>query len=113
MRICTSARLAAVLLIALVATSCTDHSAKVLGPRPPQGNGLFQTYVSIGNSITAGMQSGGINDSTQRQSFAYLLALQMGTRFAYPSFTKPGCPPPIGNWVTQKLIDSLAPVPNE
>ena len=113
MHIRTSARLGALLLVAMVAASCTDHAAKVLGPIPTQGNGLFQTYVSIGNSITAGMQSSGINDSTQRQSFAYLLAQQMGTRFAYPSFTKPGCPPPTGNWVTQKLIDSLAPIPNE
>src|SRR6185503_5551786 len=92
--------------------ACTDKNADVLGPRPAQGDGLFQRYVSLGNSITAGWQSDGINDSTQVQSYAFLLAQQMGTRFAYPSFTKPGCTPPIGNWVTQKRIDSLAPVPN-
>jgi hypothetical protein len=37
----------------------------------------------------------------------------MGTHFAYPSLAKPGCTPPIANWVTQKRIDSLAPIPNE
>ena len=111
MSIRACARSVGVLLAAVMVASCTDKTAKVLGPIP-QGNGLFDRYVSVGNSITAGMQSGGINDSTQRQSYAFLLAQQMGTRFAYPSFTKPGCPPPIGNWVSQKLIDSLAPVPN-
>lgn len=98
-------------LLLVVATGCTDKAAKVLGPTP-QGNGLFDRYVSVGNSITAGWQSDGINDSTQKQSYAFLLAQQMGTRFAYPSFSKPGCTPPIANWVTQKRIDSLAPVPN-
>ena len=34
--------------------------------------------------IKAGYQSGGINDSTQKQSYAVLLAKQMHTRFAYP-----------------------------
>ena len=29
---------------------------------------LFDRYVSMGNSITAGFQSDGINDSTQLQS---------------------------------------------
>ena len=90
---------AALALVAAVA-ACTDHSAKVLGPHP-QGNGLFDSYVSLGNSITAGMQSGGINDSTQKRSYAVLLAGQMGTRFAYPSLAMPGCPPPIANFLTQ------------
>src|SRR5439155_18127956 len=35
---------------------------------------LFDRYVSMGNSITAGFQSAGINDSTQSQSYAVLLA---------------------------------------
>ena len=94
---------AAVLGIVVLA-SCTDHSAKVLGPKPSQGNGIFQSYVSLGNSITAGYQSGGINDSTQSRSYAVLLAGQMGTRFAYPSLTKPGCPPPVDNFNTQTRV---------
>ena len=94
---------AAVLVIAALA-ACTDHSAKVLGPQPSQGNGIFQSYVSLGNSITAGYQSGGINDSTQSRSYAVLLATQMGTRFAYPSLTKPGCPPPVNDFNAQTRV---------
>lgn len=99
------------LVLLVTAASCTDKTADVLGPPTAPVNDLFKNYVSIGNSITAGWQSDGINDSTQKQSYAYLLAQQMQTRFAYPSFAKPGCTPPIANWVTGKRIDSLAPVP--
>ena len=108
----TRARRWGVPVLLAVVASCTDHSAKVYGPASPPANDLFKNYVSIGNSITAGWQSDGINDSTQKQSYAFLLAQQMQTRFAYPSFLKPGCTPPIANWVSAKRIDSLNPVPN-
>src|SRR5947209_17685662 len=97
-------RVAAALALIGTVAGCTDNSAKVLGPKPTQGNGLFQSYVSLGNSITAGYQSGGINDSTQKRSYAVLLAGQMGTRFAYPSIAMPGCPPPINNFQTQTRV---------
>jgi lysophospholipase L1-like esterase len=64
---------------------------------------LFASYVAIGNSISAGFQSGGIIDSTQQESFADLLAHAAGTRYAYPSIAKPGCPPPIVNFQTGAL----------
>lgn len=102
MSICFRAA-AALALVAAVA-ACTDNSAKVLGPKPTQGNGLFQSYVSLGNSLTAGYQSGGINDSTQRRSYAVLLAGQMGTRFAYPSLAMPGCPPPVDTFTDQHRV---------
>ena len=34
---------------------------------------MFKNYVSIGNSITAGYQSGGLNDSVQQASYARLV----------------------------------------
>jgi hypothetical protein len=60
--------------------------------------------VALGNSITAGYQSGGINDSTQHESYAVLLAQAMGARFAVPSLAAPGCPPPIDNFQTQHRV---------
>ena len=78
--------------------SC-NHDAEVLGlPNPVDDR--FESYVAIGNSITAGLQSSGISDATQRQSFAFLLAQQMRTRFAYPSLAATGCPAPVINWQT-------------
>jgi hypothetical protein len=107
---------------AIAIAACGDADKMVLGPVDPTGGAIFKNYVAIGNSITAGWQSGGINDSTQKQSFANLFAIQVGTRFAYPSFPKAfvagtavipsGCPAPMGNFVSGKTIDSLFPTPS-
>jgi len=65
---------------------------------------LFDRYVSMGNSITAGFQSGGILDSTQQQSYAVLLAKAMHSPVFVPSLTRPGCPPPYTNVFTQTRL---------
>ena len=65
---------------------------------------LFDRYVSMGNSITSGFQSGGILDSTQQQSYAVLLAKAMHSPVFVPSLTKPGCPPPYTNVFTQARL---------
>src|SRR5512143_148152 len=99
--------LAASLALALpLAAGCaSDESLKPSPPPPvPTGGAMFQTYVSMGNSITAGFQSAGINDSTQKRSYAVLLAAAMGTQFNYPSLNGRGCPPPFVNGVTQKRV---------
>jgi hypothetical protein len=68
----------------------------------------FVRYVAMGNSITAGFQSVGINDSTQQRSYANLLAMAMGTSFTYPSLNMPGCPAPFVNNVTQQRVGGAA-----
>jgi hypothetical protein len=70
---------------------------------------LFTRYVSMGNSITAGFQSAGINDSTQVQSYANLLAGRMQTPFFMPLMSRPGCPPPLINVFTGKLVPPAVP----
>ena len=92
----------ALLLGVVGAVYACDSNADVLAPRVVDP--LFANSVAIGNSITAGFQSGGINDSTQRQSYAMLLARQMGTRYAYPSLTMPGCPPPLTNLLANTRV---------
>ena len=71
---------------------------------------LFERYVSFGNSITAGFQSAGINDSTQIQAYPVLLANRMGSPFFVPFMNRPGCPPPFTNLYTQSRVQP--PVPN-
>jgi hypothetical protein len=93
---------AALVLMAAVA-ACND--TKDLVNPPPPADPLFTSYVALGNSITAGFQSGGINDSTQQQSYANLLAQSMGTAFVMPLLKKPGCPAPIDNFLTQHRLD--------
>ncbi|HJQ67086.1 MAG TPA: SGNH/GDSL hydrolase family protein [Gemmatimonadales bacterium] len=70
---------------------------------------VFARYVSLGNSITAGFQSGGINDSTQWQSYANLLASQMRTPFTIPLLNRPGCPPPLVNIFTRTVVGPPLP----
>jgi lysophospholipase L1-like esterase len=95
---------AIVVASSLVACSDTPDVVQVKPVDP-----LFRSYVSIGNSITAGFQSNGINDSTQRQSYAVLFAQAVNTNFRIPLLNKPGCPPPIANFVTQELVGDAAP----
>ena len=71
---------------------------------PKVNDPMFTRYAALGNSITAGFQSAGINDSTQQRSYARLLSLAMGTPFNYPRLTMPGCPPPFTNNVTQARV---------
>jgi len=80
------------LLAALVLVGCDDEN--LLSERPDAGP-IFDRYVAIGNSITAGFQANGISKTTQQQSFANLLAGQMGTEFNLPALNNPGCPPPL------------------
>lgn len=88
---------------ALILVAC-DSNRDAVGPSSPLGGDLFRSYVAIGNSITAGFQSNGINDSTQRQAYPLLLARSMGTRYAYAALAMPGCPPPIANTQTGALV---------
>src|SRR5690349_7180399 len=69
-------------------------------------NGIFRSYVAIGNSITAGWQSGGINDSLQQLAYPRLLATQMGTPYKFASLVTPGCPPPVKNFQTQARVST-------
>ena len=100
----------AVTATVLVSTACSS-TRDVLGVNPPATGAIFSSYVAIGNSLTAGYQSGGINDSTQRESYARLLAIQMGTQYHYASLALPGCPPPTTNFMTQATLGGATAPP--
>ncbi|MEP7087422.1 MAG: SGNH/GDSL hydrolase family protein [Gemmatimonadota bacterium] len=91
----------AALVVASALMACSNDS-NVVAVKPVDP--LFESYVSIGNSITAGFQSAGINDSTQRQSYAVLIAAAANTHFRIPLLNQPGCPPPIANFLTQARV---------
>jgi lysophospholipase L1-like esterase len=82
------------LATALVAAACDDE--ELLQPTADAG-AMFARYVAIGNSITAGFQSGGINDSLQQRSYAKFVADALGTEFVIPLLNSPGCPAPYTN----------------
>jgi lysophospholipase L1-like esterase len=91
----------ALTILAVVGACSGDTNNQVLGPQPTGVNSIFQSYVAIGNSITAGYQSSGIVDATQQAAYPRLLAIQMNTRYAYPSLQGRGCAPPVANFQTQ------------
>ncbi len=92
---------------ALFLSACHEDETLAEPVTPPPGstvNALFDRPVWMGNSITAGYQSAGINDSTQRQSYAYLLANAMGTPYFYRSLRGNGCTAPFTNNKTQQRV---------
>jgi len=81
------------------------HTNETLDPPDlSNNNGLFTRFVAIGTSISSGLQSAGINDSTQQRSFQVLVAQQAGASFSRPSLNLPGCPAPFTNNVTQARV---------
>lgn len=103
----TFRRLAIAALAVPLFAGCVSN--ETLGTRPtPAGGPLFSSYVALGTSIAAGVQSAGINDSTQKQAYPYLLATAMGltpgVNWQYPKLSMPGCPPPYDNILTSHRI---------
>ena len=103
----TRTLLSAAALVGLVAAGCRSNET-VSPPDLTTTSGLFARYVSMGNSITSGFQSAGINDSTQALAYPVLLAKAANAPFFYPKLNKPGCPAPFVNNVTQARVGGAA-----
>ncbi|HEX6039989.1 SGNH/GDSL hydrolase family protein [Longimicrobium sp.] len=88
-------RVAALAGVALLG-ACVGDGDEVITTVTPAGAGgtLFTRYVSLGNSITAGYQSSGINDSLQVRAYPVLLAQRAAANFNAPLIARPGCPRP-------------------
>jgi lysophospholipase L1-like esterase len=89
------AAISAVLLIALLVGGCKDTTPS--GPNATFGNLNIKSYVSIGNSITAGYQSNGLYESAQMYSYPNLLTQQLNisgssVNFVQPLWSDPGTP---------------------
>ncbi len=91
----------------LLVPACDDET--LVSPAPDAQDELFERYVALGNSITAGFQSEGINRETQQESYAALLAEQMGVPFDAPLLNMPGCPAPLTNPLTGERLGSAQP----
>lgn len=87
-------RAAAILSIALVAglfASCGDFKKTNVVSPPSNGTLDFTTFVSLGNSLTAGYQSGALFQSAQEWSFPADIAKQTGSAsFVQPLMPDPG-----------------------
>jgi hypothetical protein len=73
-------------LLGLFLAGCTVEAPDASqGLRAPQGEEYFDSYVALGNSLTAGFMDGGLARPGQANSFPMLIAHQIGT----PEFTQP------------------------
>ena len=107
MRVATRRPLLAAAALATLAAlgACVGDGDVLSPPVTPAAGAMFVRYVSLGNSITAGFQSAGIVDSTQRNAYPNLLARAAGNiPFQQPMFARPGCPP----LMTAPLVASTA-----
>lgn len=96
----------ALLLATAGLSACLDSDEAFI--IEPEGGALFARYVSLGASITAGFQSGGINRDLQRQAYPVLLAERAGASFGIPELARPGCPPPlVGPLTTERINDDV------
>ena len=78
------------LLLILIA-GCDDYSEIDIEP-VASGDADFSTYVAVGNSLTAGFQSGALYESAQEFSYPNLLArqFQKSEEFSQPLISDPG-----------------------
>ncbi len=77
------------LSITLLLSSCVDKS-NLTEPTINTGSVDFSRFVTIGNSLTAGYQSGALYESAQLYSYGALIARQVGTNFEIPLVSDPG-----------------------
>ncbi|HTK32498.1 MAG TPA: SGNH/GDSL hydrolase family protein [Candidatus Saccharimonadaceae bacterium] len=78
---------------ATLALAACSKIQPIVAPAGSSGSANFSTYVALGTSITAGVQSGGLVVTHQQKSFAYQFAQQVGTTFTIPSVSPDGLPP--------------------
>ncbi len=91
------------LLLAVALTACVDDDvANIVDPADPPA--LLAQYVALGNSITAGFQSGGMHQEMQMEAYPVLLAEKAGAEFTIPAIRYPGCPVPLAAPLSSELI---------
>ncbi len=93
--------------VAFLVISCGDFKkTNVVGP-PSNGSVNFSVFVSLGNSLTAGYQSGALYESAQKYSYPADIARQAGVpdaQFQQPLISEPG----IGG--RMKILNLAGPV---
>lgn len=75
--------------IVLLSSACDEYN-ELTAPTIDYGNTNFSTFVTIGNSITAGYQSSSLYESAQMYSYGNLIANHLKSNFEQPLYSDPG-----------------------
>ncbi len=78
------------LALLIVLTGCEDRTDLTAPEAFSTGDANFASFVTIGNSLTAGYQSGALYQSAQEYSFGNLIAKQVGAKYEQPLVSDPG-----------------------
>lgn len=87
---------------------CEDRSELDAPTAPSTGNADFSSFVSIGNSLTAGFQSNALWQDVQKYSMGNLIAQQVGATYEQPLISDPG----IGGRMEVKALDFTTSPPD-
>ena len=80
-----------VLFLTIVFVLLTTAGAFAMGSHPPAPEPqIFDCYVSIGDSLTHGFQSGAVDETRQPTTYPNVIAQKMGTAFNQPLLKFPG-----------------------
>lgn len=72
--------------------ACEDRSDIAEPSLPNTGDADFTSFVTIGNSLTAGYQNASLYESSQEYSIGKIIADHVGTSFEQPLISEPGIP---------------------
>ncbi len=78
------------LVMALLLTGCEDRTDLTAPQAPSTGDADFTSFVTLGNSLTAGYQSGALYKSAQEYSYGAMIAKQVGAKYEQPLISDPG-----------------------
>src|SRR6266498_1620189 len=79
-------------LATIALAGCSKHKA-INAPAATSGSASFGVVASIGTSVSAGYESGGLVVHHQQKAFPYAFAMQVGASYAIPSVSADGRPP--------------------
>ena len=96
------------LALLIMLAGCEDRT-DLTAPAPPStGNANFSSFVTLGNSLTAGYQSGALYKSAQEYSYGNLIAKQVGAKYEQPLISDPG----LGGRIEIASLDPFAVATN-
>lgn len=86
----------------MIASACSDPVTPARDASSPLASAgglkpktLFSRYVSLGTSLSMGVQGAGIYDDAQAAAWPAKLAANVGVPYSLPLVQDPGCPPPL------------------
>lgn len=83
--------------LAALLAACGDSNAVGPSGSGSSAKDLFARYVSLGTSVSMGVQGAGVYEGAQKAAWPAQLAAKVGVPFTLPLVQNPGCPPSLAS----------------